>query len=459
LRATPRHRQRRYLPGNALFDSGTKTSSTRRLSPPASSGARNGVSNEAVIGFAPTPDVRYTTGMKYQLYTMKLEQLISYFQTGAINLAPAFQRGKVWPPSLRKHLLKNILHGKPVPAIFLFKKPVGERNSYVIIDGKQRLESILLYVADLRDKFGIPNWKDYFSRKEEREEAGFRAKVNGDLKNINELSTEEIIRFRDYLLSIIEIEIDDPSLSEIIQLFVDINQYGVKVKRFHIVKALYQHDPLLHQVFDLVAQKWQTSKRDPLLKLKHSVFRKVLEKLDSVNRISSVANRIDVIWEKMFEFALFAHSLTHRKPSDILKEFIGKDKNDAKTPRLTNSELVRLNRAFTFIWRGYQTPGILKSKWATDQTHFYIMASSFIKQSQKAIELNPDLFKKLVLFSNAMRKIEEERKKDQQPAVIPARTDVEKKVEKYMKLSEKQTTDTAKREERVKLFEEILILL
>ena len=56
---------------------------------------RMGVPNEAVIGIAPLAHLRYRGGMKYQLYQLKLEQLVSYFQSGAINLAPAFQRGNV----------------------------------------------------------------------------------------------------------------------------------------------------------------------------------------------------------------------------------------------------------------------------------------------------------------------------------------------------------------------------
>ena len=203
--------------------------------------------------------------MKYQLYQLKLEQLVAYFRDSAINLSPAFQRGHVWTPKLRKGLLGNILQGKPVPSIFLYKKASGEKNVFAILDGKQRLESILLYIGNERPHFSIPNWKDYFSRQEDRKSAHFKAMVNDVNRSIKDLDNEEVRKFRDYLLSIIEIDFDETaSLDEIIQLFVDINQFGVKVKRFAIVRALYRKDPLLEQMFKLIAVKWQKGKIDPL---------------------------------------------------------------------------------------------------------------------------------------------------------------------------------------------------
>jgi uncharacterized protein with ParB-like and HNH nuclease domain len=89
--------------------------------------------------------------MQYRLSELKIEQLVSYFQDGVIDLAPPFQRGRVWGPKFRRGLLENILQGKPVPAIFVFKTPKGPKNVYVVLDGKQRLESILLYIGDQRN--------------------------------------------------------------------------------------------------------------------------------------------------------------------------------------------------------------------------------------------------------------------------------------------------------------------
>jgi len=56
----------------------------------------------------------------------------------------------VWALKVRQKLVKNIVQGKPIPAIFLYKEPAGSKYSYNILDGKQRLESIILFVGNER---------------------------------------------------------------------------------------------------------------------------------------------------------------------------------------------------------------------------------------------------------------------------------------------------------------------
>ena len=100
--------------------------------------------------------------MTYRNAQMKLDELMGYFRDGKINPIPPFQRGRVWTPKLRKKLLENMVRGKPIPAIFLYKAESGSKYSYNILDGKQRLESILLFVASNRSDLAVPNWRDYF---------------------------------------------------------------------------------------------------------------------------------------------------------------------------------------------------------------------------------------------------------------------------------------------------------
>ena len=60
--------------------------------------------------------------MNYRNTQIKLDELMGYFRNEKINLIPPFQRGRVWPTSLRKRLLENMIRGKPIPAIFLYKE-------------------------------------------------------------------------------------------------------------------------------------------------------------------------------------------------------------------------------------------------------------------------------------------------------------------------------------------------
>ena len=86
--------------------------------------------------------------MNYRNTEMKLDQIVAYLNEEKINLSPAFQRGHVWKIGTRRKLIENIVQGRPIPAIFLYKEASGSRYSYNILDGKQRLESIILFIAN-----------------------------------------------------------------------------------------------------------------------------------------------------------------------------------------------------------------------------------------------------------------------------------------------------------------------
>ncbi|HEU4594578.1 MAG TPA: DUF262 domain-containing protein [Pyrinomonadaceae bacterium] len=75
--------------------------------------------------------------MNYRNTEMKIDQIIGYLNDGKINLSPVFQRGHVWTVGIRRKLMQNIVLGRPIPAIFLYKEPSGTRYSYNILDGKQ----------------------------------------------------------------------------------------------------------------------------------------------------------------------------------------------------------------------------------------------------------------------------------------------------------------------------------
>jgi uncharacterized protein with ParB-like and HNH nuclease domain len=55
---------------------------------------------------------------------------------------PQFQRGFVWGQSQASLLVESFLRGLPVPPIFLF---VDEDNKNLVVDGLQRLSSIMYF--------------------------------------------------------------------------------------------------------------------------------------------------------------------------------------------------------------------------------------------------------------------------------------------------------------------------
>lgn len=65
-----------------------------------------------------------------------------YRQIGnQIDLDPAFQRRNVWNSKAKSSFIESLFLGIPIPQILLSSK-VGQRNSFLVLDGKQRLLTI-----------------------------------------------------------------------------------------------------------------------------------------------------------------------------------------------------------------------------------------------------------------------------------------------------------------------------
>ena len=62
-----------------------------------------------------------------------------------LNLSPPYQRKSAWTPKDRRSFLDTIFNNYPCPAIFLNKQIIDGRTVYNVVDGKQRLESILSF--------------------------------------------------------------------------------------------------------------------------------------------------------------------------------------------------------------------------------------------------------------------------------------------------------------------------
>ncbi len=66
---------------------------------------------------------------------------------GQLNLNPSYQRGDVWPTSDAQKLIESILRGIPLPSIILLKPRSNSQSRYEVVDGKQRLTSILRFIG------------------------------------------------------------------------------------------------------------------------------------------------------------------------------------------------------------------------------------------------------------------------------------------------------------------------
>ena len=65
---------------------------------------------------------------------------------GNIDLSPKFQRRDAWSNQEKSKLIESLMLGIPVPPIILAENR-EKKNSYIVIDGKQRLLSIRRFFA------------------------------------------------------------------------------------------------------------------------------------------------------------------------------------------------------------------------------------------------------------------------------------------------------------------------
>lgn len=395
--------------------------------------------------------------MNYRNTEMKLDALVGYLNDNKINLNPVFQRGQVWPIGTRRKLVENMVQGRPIPAIFLYKEAAidSSRYSYNILDGKQRLESLILFIASQRGDIFIKNWTSYFFPSGQRRNAKFWVQMPEGKKTFAALDPSVVRDFREYSIPTIEITLSEGSrLDEIISLFVDINTKGVQVNRFSVVKAMGRSNRLLNSVFELIAIK-QKRGNATFYKSRSGDVSHVLKVLEIVNSASDVRVQVDRMWERLLEIALFFRTRRHRKPVDILKSFIsaGGRQASAKTgttlplSKLTAQETQKIGNLFRFLATAYKTTELRDTIFAKDQTHFYTLVTSLISTDLMTKFPADDLARKLISFSGIIAG-KSDPPKEQKKAVT-----------RYVNLSSDRTTDSDRREERQRKFVEVVSAL
>ncbi len=86
----------------------------------------------------------------YEPVTRTVQDLVNYYEQDQLELSPVFQRESVWRLRDRSKLIDSILNGYPLPSIFLYQRTDAGQIVYDVIDGKQRLESILKFMGKIR---------------------------------------------------------------------------------------------------------------------------------------------------------------------------------------------------------------------------------------------------------------------------------------------------------------------
>lgn len=84
-------------------------------------------------------------GVERRVSTQDISWFLDLHEKGQLDLDPPYQRRSVWSPKDRRFFLDTIFRGYPSPSIFLHKQVVKGKTVYHVVDGKQRLDTILRF--------------------------------------------------------------------------------------------------------------------------------------------------------------------------------------------------------------------------------------------------------------------------------------------------------------------------
>jgi len=145
------------------------------------------------------------------------------------------------------------------------------------------------------------------------------------------------------------------------------------------------------------------------------------------------------MWERLLEIVLFIRTKSHRTLAQILNAFVGKDENKSN---ISAAERQSLTEMFAFLKGFYAQAGIKASKLATDQPHFYTMVTSIYTLGM--VNKYDDLGRRL----GAVAKMVD--------GAAAAPHGKGQTLKQYMELSSKQTTHPGRRDDRQRLFAELV---
>lgn len=174
--------------------------------------------------------------------TQDVSWFLDQARSNQLDLEPTYQRKSVWSLRDRRYFLDTIFRGYPSPAIFLHKRSEDDgRHIYEVVDGKQRLETILRFA---NDKIAID--KEFGN-----------ARFNG--KKWKDLDPKQRRRFWDYVLPVEMIKMVEGTVVN--EVFERLNRNSRKLERQELRHA--RNDGWLISFVDKEAEQeelWKTFK-------------------------------------------------------------------------------------------------------------------------------------------------------------------------------------------------------
>lgn len=167
--------------------------------------------------------------------TYSINDFVEWEKQGGLELNPSFQRRKVWSDKAKSYLMDTIIRGKPIPKVFIRQKLNVSTKTSVreVVDGQQRLRSILSYI---KDGFSI-------SRRQNAEYGG---------KHFSQLPEEVQAQILSFEVAV-DLLINLPN-AEILDIFSRLNSYAVLLNEQEKINA--EHFGPFKIVADEIGRKY-----------------------------------------------------------------------------------------------------------------------------------------------------------------------------------------------------------
>ena len=85
--------------------------------------------------------------MRFEIYftNLTVKKILNIYKKGNLNLNPGLQRESVWDDKDKALLIDSIFQNVPLPSILLWKEKRGRKDIYHVVDGKQRIETLIAF--------------------------------------------------------------------------------------------------------------------------------------------------------------------------------------------------------------------------------------------------------------------------------------------------------------------------
>jgi ElaB/YqjD/DUF883 family membrane-anchored ribosome-binding protein len=152
-----------------------------------------------------------------------------YFE-GTLRIRPPYQRKPIWSAKQKCYLVESILLGLPVPEIYVQLSTSAEGSSeYAIVDGQQRIRSILQFVGSETDPTEAEQNKFPLDK--------LKADSSWRNKTFAELSDKEKRTFYGYKFAVRYLNTDNDD--EVRDMFERLNKYLTPLKPQELRNATY----------------------------------------------------------------------------------------------------------------------------------------------------------------------------------------------------------------------------